>query len=287
MIAALPLLFLVVQFVLEFNTTYYFDVRFDASTKGMVERLDHMRRTSSQPRIRVGVTPFLFHSFQFYRQAYGYDWLEPAGFDGPTCMFGHYALLPWDRDRFFTKYRLSEVYSDGNSGAILARPTAAAFPELAELTQFGFTDPVPCNVDCNKLGPVVDMRQPEVEVHFLRDIVGAPGPGNTIWVAPRPALLFRAPGISHRILKMEFLIHRIVLARTGSQRLTIRVNGKVFDQIECRTEGLRTYCRPVPAQWMQKYGITLLEIESDRYYVSPLDGQKLSFLLGRTEFAVR
>ena len=283
MFAVLPLLFLVVQFVLEFNTTYYFENRFDAGTKGIVERLNRTRL--AQEKVRVGAVPFLLHSFEFYQKAYRYDWLQPSGFDGPTCLFDYYALLPGDRDLLFAKYRLTQVYYDDNSGAILAKPSPSALPDLEELAQFGFTDPIPCNVDFNKLGPVVDTRQPGVESHYLRDIVGAPGPRNTIWLASKPALLFRLPDAKHNTLKMDFLTHNLGLGSTGQQTLTIKVNGKLLDRIDFRTEGFRTYRKPVPPEWLRPGGVTLLEIESDNYYVSPLDGQKLSFLASRVEFA--
>jgi hypothetical protein len=51
------------------------------------------------------------------------------------------------------------------------------------------------------------------------------------------------------------------------------------------TEGWRAYRKRVPAEWLRGDGITLLEIEPDQCYVAPADGQKLSFLLRRAEFA--
>jgi len=279
-LGVLPLLVLLLEFALQFNTSYYFDVRFDAGTKRIVERLS---RTGQ--RLRVGVTPFLLHSFNYYRQAYRQWWLEPAQFDGPTCMFDYYVLLPGDRDSFFRKFRLTEDYYDEVSGATLAKFAPAAIPELEALRALGFRDPVPCNVDFNRLGPVVDTSQPGVEAHYLRDILSAPGPGQTFWLAEKPALLLRLPDPAHRVLVMDLLVHSIVLASVGPQTLTIRVNGQVLDRITYNTEGFRTYRKPVPATWLRADGVTLLEIQPDKCYIAPDDGQKLSFLLHRAEFA--
>jgi len=279
-LGVLPLLVLLLEFSLQFNTSYYFDVRFDAGTKRIVERLSR-----SGQRLRVGVTPFLLNSFNYYRQADEHWWLEPVGFYGPTCMFDYYVLLPGDRDSFFRKFRLTEDYYDEVSGATLAKFAPTAFPELDALRALGFGDPLPCNVDFNRLGPVVDTSQPGVEAHYLRDILSAPGPRQTLWLAEKPTLLFRLPDPAHRLLVMDLLVHGTVLASVGPQTLAIRVNGQVLDRITYSTEGFRTYRKPVPARWLRPDGITLLEIQPDKCYVAPADGQKLSFLLHRAEFA--
>jgi uncharacterized membrane protein len=284
-IGVFPLLVLLVQFSLQFNTSYYVDVRFDAGTKRIVERLNQMRLSRSEQRLRVGVTPFFLNSFNFYRQAYRHEWLEPAGFDGSTCFFDYYVVLPGERDSFFKKYRLTEDYYDVVSGATLAKFAPAAFPELNALSAFGFRGPVPCNADFNRLGPVVDTTQPGVEAQFLRDVLSARGPGLSLWLADRPALLFRLPDAAHRVLVMDFLLHSTVLKSVGPQTLTIRINGEVLDRLTYSTEGRRTYRKPVSAGWLRRAAITLLEIEPDKCYVAPADGQKLSFLLRRAEFA--
>ena len=279
-----PLLALLLQFALQFNTSYYFDVRFDAGTKRIVERLDRMRLGGAQQRLRVGVTPFLLNSFNFYRQACQREWLAPAGLDGPACWFDYYVVLPGDRDSFFKKYRLAEDYYDPVSGATLAKFAAERFPELEALRDLGFHDPVPCQADFNRIGPVVDTSQPEAEAHFLRDVVGAPGPGQSLWLGERPALLLRLPDAGHRLLVMEFLLHSTVLASVGPQTLTVRINREVLDRLTYRTEGWRNYRKLVPAEWLRRDGITLIEIEPDKCYVAPADGQKLSFLLRRAGF---
>jgi hypothetical protein len=284
-LCALPLLVLLWQFVLEFNTAYYYDFRNEAATKRIVARLGELRRRSSQERLRVGVSPLVRHGYEFYQQTQKLHWLAVHPLNSPTCLFDYYVVLPDERDSILTKYRLNVDYYDAISGATLAKFNPGAVPELQELRALGYGDGIPCRVDFSVLGPVADVSRPDGAAHLLRDFLLPGEPIDWVWVAEKPALVLRVPDAAHRELAVDFLIHSSVLAQVGPQTLAFRVNGKLLNRLRYDTEGRRTYRQRVPAEWLRPGGITLLEMEPDKCFIAPQDGQKLGFLFFRAGLA--
>jgi len=281
LVAALPVLGVLLQFALQFNTAYYFDFRNEAGTRRILARLGELRRRAAIERVRLGVSPFLRYGYDFYRRTQGLHWLELAPLDGPTCLFDYYVLLSDERETVIPKYRLSVDYHDEISGATLARFDPAALPELADLRRLGYRDGIPCRVDFRALGPVADMRRPDGPAHLLRDFLATGEHPDKAWAAQKPALVLRVPDAARHELCVDFLIHSQNLAQVGPQTLTFRLNGRLLDHIRYDTEGRRAYRKPVPAGWLRPGGIAVVEIDADKCFLSPLDGQKLSIVFFR------
>ena len=277
-LCALPLMALLVQFAAQLTATHYFEARWDAATKRIVERLG--RERNGRP-VRLGAAGYLIHGYNYYREAYGYKWLEPSGFTGTSCLFDYYVANPEERAAVFTKYRVKAVYHNALSEQTLGVFDPAAFPEIEQLAALGYRDPIPCAVDFNKLSPEAPIGRPGAELQILRDVLEAQGPWQTVWVADRPALLLRAKETERRVLTMQIVTHGMVLGKVGPQSLTVRLNGHELGRQTYPTEGQHTYRQKIPAEWLQPGGMVLVEILPDRWWVAPDDGQKLSVLLGR------
>jgi hypothetical protein len=282
---ALVACLVLLQYALEFNTGFYFEVRYDAGTKHIVQRLERFHATAPSAPVRLGVSRFLLESFRYYREAYRLPWLRPATLDGPTCLYDQYALAAWDRDAILPRYRLVANYLDPVSGTLLAAPRQNAWPEVSALRASGFADPIPCAVNFDTLQPFVDPAQPGLAAHVLRDVLEAPGPGGTVWAAPRLALVFHLPDSGYRHLTIDLLQPSVDLRQAPHQFLTIRVNGEILDRLTLPSESHFTYRKTVPSGWLLPSGITLLEIDAEVYIVSEADGQKLAFLLGCVGFS--
>jgi len=267
LVAALPALGTLAQFALQFNTAYYFDFREDAGARRIVARLGELRRRAAIERVRVGVSPVLRHSYDFYRRTQGLRWLELGQLDGAACLFDYYAFLPAAHESVLPKYRLSGDNYDEISGVTLARFDPAAVPQIDELGKLGYRDEIPCRVDFAAVGPVADMSRPDGPAHLLRDFLAIGEFPDRAWAAEKPALVLRVPEAARPEFVVDFLVHSQVLAQVGPQTLTFRLNGKALEQIRYDTEGRRAYRGPVPAGWLRPGSLALVEIEADKCFV--------------------
>jgi len=97
-------------------------------------------------------------------------------------------------------------------------------------------------------------------------------------------MLFYAPRGSPARFKMDLLIPSETFRRTGPLRLTVWVNGKQLGQKFCDSPEHQTFEQTVPPELLRDDGVALVETTLDKYYVSPVDGQKLGYLFVRGGF---
>jgi len=281
---ALPVGVILAEFIVHFSVTTYFGWEFDAGTKRIANRIRKQHGRSPQSQVRVGANWTLQESLNFYRAACRMDWMAPVTREGPECYFDYYVFLEENRPGL-KRFGLEDLYKDGVSGAVLARPGQGILRELRALREAGFQERPPCSIDFSRLGPAVDVRDGQATAQLLRDFLGAEKPDRWHWTAEKPAVLFRVkPGRSPKFW-MEFVIHDAIFLQTGPETLSVWVNGRLLGQRRYVTAGSQTYEGAVPAQWLREDGLTLVEMQFDKPYVAPADGQKLSFLFIRAGFA--
>ncbi|MGB9606878.1 MAG: hypothetical protein ACPL88_13470, partial [Bryobacteraceae bacterium] len=109
----------VAQYVLQFDTRYYAQWRYDAGTKQMMRIM--VARAGSHParRVRVGASWMLEPSLNFYRQRYRLTWMDKVTRDGPRGDFDYYLLIGEDT-ALVSEKGLAALYRHPLSGAVLA-----------------------------------------------------------------------------------------------------------------------------------------------------------------------
>jgi hypothetical protein len=126
LLAAAPAVIAILLFLRGFTTSYYYDWRYDAGTKGAFLFLQqqvlegHHRFNSANP-MRVGADWRFNFSFNFYRHMYHADWMAPVErAPAPeTGGFDYYVLLPED-EAATKKLALRVIYRDKTSGQEVA-----------------------------------------------------------------------------------------------------------------------------------------------------------------------
>lgn len=111
----------VVQYGLQFNTRFYAQWRWDASTKHIVNLIRAREASAPRQGVRVGATWLFEPSLNFYRQRYGLRWLERVTRDGPRGQFDYYVLHGEDRS-LLGELQLVVLHDDAFSGTVLAAP---------------------------------------------------------------------------------------------------------------------------------------------------------------------
>jgi hypothetical protein len=109
-----------VQYALLFNTGYYEEWRYDASTKRLVEVI-RARHAGEKEKIRIGADWEFEASLNFYRQIYSLNFIEPLDRTSPDGDYDFYVLLPRSAP-LLKKRRLEVLYADPVAGVTLAAP---------------------------------------------------------------------------------------------------------------------------------------------------------------------
>jgi hypothetical protein len=280
---AVPLVCLSAFYVFHFDVRSYYDFRDDAPTKRMVEHLEQIHRGEGGRAIHLAASRMLLDGYLYYRKARGLDWLDAVLLDGNLCLNDYYAVLPEDRAALAAKYPLEPEYREAGFAQSLLRFQRGAMPELEALRALGYDGAIACPVDFRRVDATVDTAQAEDRVHYLRDVLEAPGPDSSLWVADRPALVFRLPGQGALRLSVEYYAVNVVLERTGPLKLAVRLNGRELGSMVADSEGRKTWSAAVPGGWLRPDGLAVVEILPDKCFVAE-DGQKLSVLLRRVLF---
>jgi len=113
----------VIQFLTQFNTRYFAEWSYSAAGEDMMRlvRADHAARPGA--RVKVGATWQLEPIINFYRIAWGLDWMDPVYRESPDNVYDYYLLAFGDK-RLVEKRHLTELHSDQLSGTVLAKRTS-------------------------------------------------------------------------------------------------------------------------------------------------------------------
>jgi hypothetical protein len=106
-------------FAAGFTTDHYFEWRYDAGTKRIVNILRDLHRNKPGARVQLGVNWVFEPALNFYRHRYHLDWIEPVTRAGPDGDYDYYVLLPKDAPAM-EKMHLRPLYTDPLSEATLA-----------------------------------------------------------------------------------------------------------------------------------------------------------------------
>jgi hypothetical protein len=110
------------QFLTQFNTRYFAEWPYCAAGKEMMQivRADHAANPGA--RVRVGATWQLEPVINYYRVAWGLDWMDPVNRDSPDNSYDYYLLAFGDKP-LVERLHLKTLLSDRLSGTVLARRT--------------------------------------------------------------------------------------------------------------------------------------------------------------------
>jgi hypothetical protein len=119
---AVVLILCAAQFVTQFNIRYFAEWPYCAAGKDMMQivRAEHAARPGA--RVRVGATWQLEPVINFYRVAWGMDWMDPVYRESPDNSYDYY-LLAFGDTPLVEKLHLKMLLSDRLSGTVLARRT--------------------------------------------------------------------------------------------------------------------------------------------------------------------
>jgi hypothetical protein len=117
---AAVLVLCVVQFLTQFNTRYFAEWVYCAAGKDMMQivRAEHAGKPGT--RVRIGATWQLEPVINFYRVAWGLDWVDPVYRESPDNSYDYYLLLHGDA-RLVERRHLITLLSDRLSGTVLAK----------------------------------------------------------------------------------------------------------------------------------------------------------------------
>ena len=118
--AAAILVLCVTQFATQFNTRYFAEWTYCAASKDMMRtiRTDHANKPLAH--VRVGATWQLEPVINFYRVAWGLDWVDPVIRESPAGSYDYYMLL-FDDTALVERMNLQPLMRDRLSGSVLAR----------------------------------------------------------------------------------------------------------------------------------------------------------------------
>jgi len=119
-LVALALALMVAQFGTQFNTRYIAEWSYCAAGKDMMQivRADHASKPGT--RVRVGATWQLEPVINFYRVAWGLDWMDPVYRDSPDSYYDYY-LVAYDDVSLVERLGLKALLRDRLSGTVLAK----------------------------------------------------------------------------------------------------------------------------------------------------------------------
>ena len=273
---------LTVCFALQFNVKSYSGWEQDAGTRRAMQIVRDRRPSEAGNVVRLGAGPFLNEGLNFYRRMYAMDWMEEVTTDSPECRYDYYYLLADGLDTI-RRFGVEELFRDETAKTVLAQLGPEARRREAVLREYGFTGLPDCAADLMADEPWVKSAGSGAERHFLRGFM--PGSDNRWrWTFNKPVMLFHVRKGENTRFVMNFVISPRTFPQTGSQTLTVLVNGKPIGARRYVSVGEQTFDQPVPADLLREDGIALVQTDLDRYYISPDDQQKLGYLFVRGGF---
>jgi hypothetical protein len=114
-------------FLAGFTTDHYSEWRYDAGSRRIIQRLRLLPQPAPPARLRAGCNWLFENSFNFYRNKFHLDGIEPFTRKGPDGDYDAYVLLPEDAG-LIQKRGLRVLYRDPVSEATLAVPSVPGAP---------------------------------------------------------------------------------------------------------------------------------------------------------------
>ncbi|HYL79018.1 MAG TPA: hypothetical protein VEU96_32810 [Bryobacteraceae bacterium] len=128
-VSALVSTAVLIAFMCQWNTRFFYVWRYDADTKGILRVLERRVRHPIEPRVqvRLGISWLLEPSINYYRIVRGSYWMAEVGLSGPNGVYDYYVITPAMKDltddRAVMKERsLVPIYQGPVSGTVLAIP---------------------------------------------------------------------------------------------------------------------------------------------------------------------
>jgi hypothetical protein len=134
------------------------------------------------------------------------------------------------------------------------------------------------------LSHIINMNDPNVLAHIVRDISPNLEGGVFRWAYRRPEMRFALTSTTHLKFVMDFALPAANFEQTGPVTISFYVNDHLLDRVRYDTPGRKTFEKEVPAEWLRTDALTLVATEIDKMYVSPQDGTKLGFPIIRVGF---
>ncbi len=117
MLVALPAFYFYWQ---TWSTASTIEWQWDAGTRGVAESLAAQTRPGDR-KIRLGATPLLQHTLNYYRLSRGWTWLEDVNAEGVRKgEYDYYAVIGEDRE-WAEKQGMKVVFDHAGSGSALAK----------------------------------------------------------------------------------------------------------------------------------------------------------------------
>jgi hypothetical protein len=270
-------LFLVCNFVLEFNVESYYGWQFDAAAKKVALMIRERHSREPKRPVKVGVSTLMSESLNFYRLVLPMDWMAEVTRDSPECYFDYYYVESWDFEGL-KRFGLQELYRDPVAGTVLAEPGAAMRQRLVALHEAGFSGLPPCRADLTSHESWVAAGEPGAAGHMLRDVMEGREKDHQLWTYERPAMLFDVSDRTRPRFRLNLRLPIATFQKAGPTRLTVWINGRRLGEELYRSAEDHTFEQPVPPEWIRADGLTLVETTLDKYYIAPDDQRKLGYL---------
>jgi hypothetical protein len=139
--------------------------------------------------------------------------------------------------------------------------------------------------------------QPEVRLLTMNSLdaklgvlegVDSAGSGEELkWTADRARFQFRLASLRDSDLYLRFSVPDVTFRQTGPVRISIDVNGKMFDSFVRAAPGDGEYRRPADDIASQPFDPLIVAIRIDPPYVAKDDNAKLGILLNEIGFVPR
>ena len=138
--------------------------------------------------------------------------------------------------------------------------------------------------ELRSLGSSVAMSDPMADAYIVRDVSRTTEGGQWRWAYQHPELRFFLDRVENRKFALDFSLPEITFKETGPITLTFRINGHPLDRVRFDRTGDHHYEKPVPASFLKPRADNFVAIETDKQWVSKVDGARLSFVLIRAGF---
>lgn len=113
---------LLLQFLLQFNTGFFWVWRYDADTRRIIGQISRLEANKQPASVQIRNSWQLEPSLNFYRARDHLTWMQPATREPLAPGADYYILIPQDRSAEQT-LQLKRVYKGAVSGTVLAVPS--------------------------------------------------------------------------------------------------------------------------------------------------------------------
>jgi hypothetical protein len=274
---------LLLSFAFQFRVHSYGGYESEPATRSVVDIIRSRHDAGLKSSYTIAAPPSLQAGLQAYKRIREINWLQALPEGDAECQADFYYLRAGHFERL-ASLGLAPIWRDNVGGTVLAEIGPAARQRLALLREVGFSGVPQCNAGVLANENWIDCTRGGAARHFLRGAQDMMEPDRWRWTFEKPAILFRVPRRDGVRFKMDFTIHGPSFGELLPLELTVRVNGKEIGRRRYGTPGSQTFEQAVPAGLLRADGVALVETELDKYYVSPLDGQKLGYLFERGGF---